>query len=78
MKPSNLRLLGIKNRQSSDTGRKFGGDGRELGRESISTVPRTTIQIALGEMLTINVGRLKISRWRVSYPRPLWTQAFAI
>ncbi len=33
-KLSSLRLLAIKNRPSSDIGREFGGDARELGRSS--------------------------------------------
>jgi hypothetical protein len=43
-----------------------------------SAVLRTTIQIVLSERLTINVGRLRFSRRRVTYPRPLWTQIFSI
>ena len=44
----------------------------------ISAVLRTTTQIVLSEMLTINIGSLRFSRRRVTCPRPLWTQVFAI
>ena len=44
----------------------------------ISAVLRTTTQIVLSEMLTINIGSLRFSRRRVTYPRPSWTQVIAI
>ena len=43
----------------------------------ISAVLRTTTQIVLSEILTINIGSLRFSRRRVTYPRPSWTQVFA-
>jgi len=44
----------------------------------ISAVLRTTTQIVLSETLTISIGSLRFSRRRVGYPRPCWTQVFAI
>ena len=43
----------------------------------ISAVLRTTIQVVLSEMLAINVGSLRFSRRRVTYPRPSRTQVIS-
>jgi len=44
----------------------------------LTAVLWTTTQILLSEMLTIDIGSLRFSRRRVTYPRPLLTQVFAI
>jgi hypothetical protein len=72
-----IGFIGIKNRRSRDIGRDFCGDARERDEHRISAVLRTTTQNVLSETLTINDGRLRFSRRRVTYPRPLSTQVFA-
>jgi hypothetical protein len=43
----------------SDIGPEFGGDARDMGRESNQGRSEQTTQIVFSEMLTINVGSVR-------------------